>query len=271
MSVDKNLKQVIEFGDYLYKVGEKLYREILGHDYLIEEDLQQILGPRFLKENLPMLRELNIHREIFGLTWKEGIKPDFTFFANDKKNLPYPVIVEFKHLDKLKDDNRKELLQQLKYGQNSVLALDGKLEYGFLWNIVKNKYEISNEKLKAGELHNDLLINNQSDFKNALEKINNFEKLSEKEEYACDLIYSVLKGKKKYLDKFKEDIDKIFNKNSLSYSMLISVVDDYNTQNQLLEGSVFRLTVQNTPKVELELWRVVDSNKNLSMELVKVY
>ena len=53
--------------------------------------------------------------------------------------------------------------------------------------------------------------------------------------------------------------------------MLISVVDDYNTQNQLLEGSVFRLTVQNTPKVELELWKVVDANKNLSMELLKVY
>ena len=271
MSVDKHLRQVIQFGEYLFKVGEKLHGEILGHDYLLEEDLQSILGPRFLKENLPMLRELNIHREIFGLTWKEGIKPDFTFFANDKQNLPFTVIVEFKHLDKLKDDNRKELLQQLKYGQNTILAIDGKLEYGFLWNIVKNKYEISNEKLKIGELHNDLLINTQSDFKNALEKINIFKKLSEKEEYACDLIYSVLKGKKEYLNKFKEDIDKIFSDNSLSYSSLISIVDDYNKQNNLEEGSVFRLKLENTPKVELELWRAVDTNKNLSMELVKVF
>ena len=179
MPEDKNLKQVIEFGDYLYKVGEKLHGEILGHDYLLEEDLQSILGPRFLKENLPMLRELNIHREIFGLTWKEGIKPDFTFFANDKK-LSLSVIVEFKHLDKLKDDNRKELIQQLKYGQNTVLAVDGKLEYGFLWNIVKNKYEISNEKLKLSELHNDLSINTQKDFTNALEKINKFKNLMKK-------------------------------------------------------------------------------------------
>ncbi len=271
MPVDKNLKQVIEFGNYLYRVGEKLHGEILGHDYLLEEDLQSILGPRFLKENLPMLRELNIHREIFGLTWKEGIKPDFTFFANDKQNLPYAVIVEFKHLDKLKDDNRKELLQQLKYGQNTVLAVDGKLEYGFLWNIVKNKYEISNERLKISELHNDLLINTQSDFKNALEKINNLQKLSEKEEYACDLIYSVLKGKKEYLDKFKDEIDKIFNENSLSYSKLINIVDDYNIEKSLVEGSVFGLKVENTLKVELELWRIVDANKNLSMELVKVY
>tara|TARA_A100001011_G_scaffold148517_1_gene156593 strand:- start:866 stop:1681 length:816 start_codon:yes stop_codon:yes gene_type:complete len=271
MSEDKNLKQVIEFGEYLYKVGEKLHGEILGHDYLLEEDLQSILGPRFLKENLPMLRELNIHREIFGLTWKEGIKPDFTFFANDKKTLPYPVIVEFKHLDKLKDDNRKELIQQLKYGQNTVLAVDGKLEYGFLWNIVKNKYEISNEKLKLSELHNDLSINTQKDFTNALEKINKFKKLNEKEEYASDLIYSVLKGKKEYLDKFKEEIDTTFNENSLSYSKLINIVDEYNTQNNLVEGSLFGLKVENTPKVELELWRIVDADKNLSMELVKVY
>ena len=59
----------------------------------------------------------------------------------------------------------------------------------------ENKYEISNEKLKLSELHNDLSINTQKDFTNALEKINKF-KLNEKEEYASDLIYSVLKGKK---------------------------------------------------------------------------
>ena len=271
MSVDKNLKQVIEFGDYLYKVGEKLYREILGHDYLIEEDLQQILGPRFLKENLPMLRELNIHREIFGLTWKKGIQPDFTFFANDKHNLPFPVIVEFKHKEKLVDDHRKELLQQLKYGQNTVLAVDGKLEFGFLWNIVKNNYEISNEKLKLYTIHTDLLISSKEDLEKALKKINNFEILNDKEEYACDVIYSLLKGKKEYLDKYKEKIDNIFNENSLSYSKLISIVDAYNTQKNLVEGSVFRLKLEKTPKVELELWKVVDANKNLSMELVKVY
>ena len=136
---------------------------------------------------------------------------------------------------------------------------------------MKNKYEISNERLKISELHNDLLINTQSDFKNELEKINNLQKLSEKEEYACDLIYSVLKGKKEYLDKLKDEIDKIFNENSLSYSKLINIVDDYNIEKSLVEGSVFGLKVENTLKVELELWRIVDANKNLSMELVKVY
>ena len=31
------------------------------------------------------------------------------------------------------------------------------------------------------------------------------------------------------------------------------------------------LKLEKTPKVELELWKVVDANKNLSMELLKVY
>ena len=60
------------------------------------------------------------------------------------KNSPYPVIVEFKHLDKLKDDNRKELIQ-LKYGQNTVLAVDGKLEYGFMEHSEKQmRYQMRN-------------------------------------------------------------------------------------------------------------------------------
>ena len=80
-----------------------------------------------------------------------------------------------------------------------------------------------------------------------------------------------MKGKKEYLDKFKEEIDTTFNENSLSYSKLINIVDEYNTQNNLVEGSLFGLKVENTPKVELELWRIVDADKNLSMELVKVY
>ena len=109
MTEHKNIKELIKFGDYLTQVGAELHDEVLGHDYLVEEDLQQVLGPRFIQKKLPMLRELNFHREIFGLTWKEGIKPDFTFFADKDSKVSQPFIVEFKHTAKLTDDHRKEL------------------------------------------------------------------------------------------------------------------------------------------------------------------
>ena len=101
---DKSVKELIKFGDFLIQVGAELHDEVLGHDYLVEEDLQQVLGPRFIQKKLPMLRELNFHREIFGLTWKEGIKPDFTFFADKDSKVSQPFVVEFKHTAKLTDD-----------------------------------------------------------------------------------------------------------------------------------------------------------------------
>ena len=79
MTENKNIKELIKFGDYLSQVGAELHDEVLGHDYLDEKDLQQVLGPKFIQKKLPMLRELTFHREVFGLTWKDGIKPDFTF------------------------------------------------------------------------------------------------------------------------------------------------------------------------------------------------
>ena len=51
MIEDKNIRELIKFGDYLTQVGAELHDEVLGHDYLVEEDLQQVLGPRFIQKN----------------------------------------------------------------------------------------------------------------------------------------------------------------------------------------------------------------------------
>ena len=56
MTENKNIKELIKFGDYLSQVGAELHDEVLGHDYLDEKDLQQVLGPKFIQKKLPMLR-----------------------------------------------------------------------------------------------------------------------------------------------------------------------------------------------------------------------
>ena len=53
MTENKNVKELIKFGDYLTQVGAELHDEVLGHDYLDEKDLQQVLGPKFIQKKLP--------------------------------------------------------------------------------------------------------------------------------------------------------------------------------------------------------------------------
>jgi len=270
MTEDKNIKELIKFGDYLSQVGTELHDEVLGHDYLVEEDLQQVLGPRFIQKKLPMLRELNFHREIFGLTWKEGIKPDFTFFADKDSKVSQPFIVEFKHTSKLSDDHRKELLQQLKFGQNTFLNKNDALKYGFLWNIVKHKFQVSNEKIR------EISVSTLDDLNRELLKVDKIKEKQDKIKFLGDLFITILKDSPKIfsLKKFANEVDSILSSQDLTIGEIMSSFEPSFKEvfnNSLKEGSLFKLEIDSDPKVELELWKITGTNQNLSMELVKSF
>ena len=268
MSENKNINDLIKFGDYLTQVGTELHDEVIGHDYLVEEDLQQVLGPRFIQKKLPMLRELNFHREIFGLTWKEGIKPDFTFFADKDSKVSQPFIVEFKHTAKLTKDHRKELLQQLKFGQNTFLNKNDGLNYGFLWNIVKHKYQVSNEIIR------EISVSTLDDLTIELQKVNELEDKEEKIKFLGDLFMTILKDEPKVFSfkKFAERVDTYLKDQDLTLGEVLSNFEQSFKEvfnNSLQEGSLFKLEVESDPKVELELWKITGVEQNLSMELIK--
>ena len=262
--------ELINFGAYLIEVGSSLHDEVLGHDYLVEEDLQQVLGPRFIQKKLPMLRELNFHREIFGLTWKEGIKPDFTFFADKDSKVSQPFIVEFKHTAKLTDDHRKELLQQLKFGQNTFLNKNDDLNYGFLWNIVKHKFQVSNEIIR------EISVSTLDDLINELQKVKKLQEKEDKIRFLSDLFMTILKDSPKIfsLKKFAGEVDTYLNDEGLSIGEILSNFEPSFKEvfnNSLKEGSLFKLEVETDPKVELELWKIKGIDQNLSMELIKTF
>ena len=80
MPEDKNLKQVIEFGDYLYKVGEKLHGEILGHDYLLEEGFNQFLDLDF-KRKLTNVEGIKYTSRNIWIDMERGDKARFYLFC----------------------------------------------------------------------------------------------------------------------------------------------------------------------------------------------
>lgn len=269
-NMSKLENEIIGFGTYLVEVGSSLHDEVLGHDYLVEEDLQQVLGPRFIQKKLPMLRELNFHREIFGLTWKEGIKPDFTFFADKDSKVSQPFVVEFKHTAKLTDDHRKELLQQLKFGQNTFLNKNDELNYGFLWNIVKHKFQISNEFIR------EISVATLDDLTRELQKVNEFSEKEKKIKFLGDLFITILKDSPKIfsLKKFAGEVDTCLKDQDLTLGEVLSNFEPSYKEvfnNSLKEGSLFKLNVESDPKVELELWKITEVEQNLSMELIKSY
>ena len=51
---------LFEFGSYLIEVGSSLHDEVLGHDYLVEEDLQQVLGPRFIQKKTSYVKRAKL-------------------------------------------------------------------------------------------------------------------------------------------------------------------------------------------------------------------
>ena len=270
MIEDKNIRELIKFGDYLTQVGAELHDEVLGHDYLLEEDLQQVLGPRFIQKKLPMLRELNFHREVFGLTWKEGIKPDFTFLADEDSKVSQPFIVEFKHTTKLTNDHRKELLQQLKFGQNTFLNKDDDLNYGFLWNIVKHKYQVSNEIIQK------ISVSKLDDLITELQKVKESEEKKDKIKFLGDLFMTILKDSPKVFSHkdFAKEVDAHLKEHDLTIGEVLSNFEPSYKEvfnNSLKEGSLFKLEVESDPKVELELWKINGVGQNLSMELIKSY
>ena len=270
MEEDKKIEELIKFGNYLVKIGNQLHDEVLGHDYLVEEDLQQVLGPRFIQNKLPMLRELNFHREIFGLTWKEGIKPDFTFFADKDSKVSQPFVVEFKHTAKLTDDHRKELLQQLKFGQNTFLNKNYDLNYGFLWNIVKHKFQVSNEIIR------EISVATLDDLTRELQKVNDLKEKEEKIRFLGNLFITILKDTPKIfsLKKFAGEVDAHLEEHALTIGEVLSNFEPSYKEvfnNSLQEGSLFKLEVESDPKVELELWKITGLDQNLSMELIKSY
>ena len=270
MSNESTLKELTDFGEYLLKVGSELHDEVLGHDYLDEKDLQQVLGPKFIQKKLPMLREVTFHREVFGLTWKDGIKPDFTFFADKDSKVSQPFIVEFKHSSKLIDDHRRELLQQLKFAQNTFLNKNDELKYGFLWNIVKHKYQVSNEIIQ------EISVSSIDKLDNELQKINEIELKEDKIKFLGTLFMTILKDNSSLFTnkKFAEQVDSHLKDHELSIGETLSKFEySYKEvfNNSLKEGSLFKLEVESDPKVELELWKIVNDGTNLSMELIKSF
>ena len=270
MTENKNIKELIKFGDYLTQVGAELHDEVLGHDYLDEKDLQQVLGPKFIQKKLPMLRELTFHREVFGLTWKDGIKPDFTFFADKDSKVSQPFIVEFKHSSKLSDDHRRELLQQLKFGQNTFLNKNNELKYGFLWNIVKHRYQVSNEIIQ------EISVSKLDDLDIELQKVKDIELKEDKIKFLGTLFMTVLKDNPSLFSKkkFAGYVDNALKDQGLSIGDTLSSFEySYKEvfNNSLKEGSLFKLEVESDPKVELELWKITGVDQNLSMELIKSY
>ena len=191
-------------------------------------------------------------------------------FADKDSKVSQPFVVEFKHTAKLTDDHRKELLQQLKFGQNTFLNKNDDLNYGFLWNIVKHKYQVSNEIIR------EISVATLDDLTRELEKVNEYKEKEEKIKFLGDLFMTILKDTPKIfsLKKFAGEVDTYLKDHDLTIGEVLSNFEPSYKEvfnNSLKEGSLFKLEVDSDPKVELELWKITGVDQNLSMELIKSY
>ena len=170
----------------------------------------------------------------------------------------------------MSDDHRRELLQQLKFGQNTFLNKNNELKYGFLWNIVKHRYQVSNEIIQ------EISVSKLDDLDIELQKVKDIELKEDKIKFLGTLFMTVLKDNPSLFSKkkFAGYVDNALKDQGLSIGDTLSSFEySYKEvfNNSLKEGSLFKLEVESDPKVELELWKITGVDQNLSMELIKSY